>query len=247
MNGARTTNNSFVYNGIDVTNLLCCNDVVGGSGGSLSRNMAPAPETLEEVKLQTSLFDAATGRNGGGNFQLISKSGTNEFHGSAYWYLQNDKLIANEFFYNRAGVERPGLRRNEAGFTIGGPIIRNKTFFFGSYQATRATTSFVTESNNTVRMPKDLTDDRSDEGINKFAQAIWTPNHGPVNFSVINPISRALLKAKYPGRHLFDPFGRQRHELHAAEGPGRAELPGYFGDTGELSIKTSSRLAWIIN
>ncbi|RPJ49742.1 MAG: carboxypeptidase regulatory-like domain-containing protein, partial [Acidobacteria bacterium] len=58
VNGARTTNNSFVYNGIDVTNLLCCNDVTGGSGGSLSRNMAPAPETLEEVKLQTSLFDA---------------------------------------------------------------------------------------------------------------------------------------------------------------------------------------------
>jgi hypothetical protein len=207
VNGARTTNNSFVYNGIDVTNLLCCNDVVGGSGGSLSRNMAPAPETLEEVKLQTSLFDAATGRNGGGNFQLVSKSGTNEFHGSAYWYLQNDKLIANEWFYNRAGQERPQLRRNEAGFTLGGPIIRNKTFFFGSFQGTRATTSFVSEANNIVRMPKDLTDDRSDDAINRLAQKLWTPNHGSVNFSVINPISRALLKAKFPDGTYLIPSG----------------------------------------
>ncbi len=91
VNGARTTNNSFSYNGIDVTNLLCCNSRVNGSqgtidegGGTLSRNIAPVPETLSEVKLQTSLFDAATGRNGGGNFQLVPKSGTNEFHGSVY-------------------------------------------------------------------------------------------------------------------------------------------------------------------
>ena len=73
VNGARTTNNSFTFNGVDVTNLLCCNSRVNGDagtidegGGSLSRNIAPAPETLAEVKLQTSLYDAATGRNGGG-------------------------------------------------------------------------------------------------------------------------------------------------------------------------------------
>jgi hypothetical protein len=211
VNGARTTNNSFVYNGIDVTNLLCCNDRINGSrgqidqgGGTLSRNIAPAPETLEEVKLQTSLYDAATGRNGGGNFQLISKSGTNEFHGTVYHYFQNDKLIANEFFYNRAGLEKPMLRRNEGGFTVGGPIIKNKTFFFGSYQLTRATTSYVNESNNIVRMPQALTDDRSDEGINKFAAAIWQPQYGPVNYSVINPISRQFLKATFPdGRYLI--------------------------------------------
>ena len=80
MNGARTTNNSFVFNGVDVTNLLCCNSRINGSsgtidngGGSLSRNVAPAPETLQEVKLQTSLYDAGTGRNGGGNFTLVSQ------------------------------------------------------------------------------------------------------------------------------------------------------------------------------
>ena len=129
VNGARTTNNSFVFNGIDVTNMLCCNSRINGSrgtidagGGTLSRNIAPAPETLEEVKLQTSLYDASTGRNGGGNFQVVSKSGTNTFSGTAYHYFQNDKLIANDFFFNRAGTDKPLLRRNEGGFTVGGPI-----------------------------------------------------------------------------------------------------------------------------
>ena len=183
VNGARTTNNSFSFNGIDVTNLLCCNSRINGSrgtidegGGTLSRNIAPAPETLAEVKLQTSLFDAATGRNGGGNFQLVSKSGTNEFHGSVYHFFQNDKLIANDFFFNRAEIERPKLRRNEGGFAIGGPIVRNKTFFFGSYQFTRARTSFIDEASNTRRMPQALTDDRSDAGIERHRGRGFDPN-----------------------------------------------------------------------
>jgi len=215
VNGARTTNNSFVFNGVDVTNLLCCNSRVNGSrgtidegGGTLSRNIAPALETLQEVKLQTSLYDAATGRNGGGAFQLVSKSGANDLHGSLYHYFQNDKLIANDFFFNRAGLDRPVLRRNEGGATIGGPIIKNKTFFFGSYQFTRARTSFVDEASNTVRLPKDLTDDRSDEGINRFAAAIWNPQrNGPINFAVINPISRSLLKAKFSDGSFLIPSG----------------------------------------
>jgi hypothetical protein len=214
VNGARTTNNSFVFNGMDVTNLLCCNSRVNGSsgtidngGGSLSRNVAPAPETLQEVKLQTSLYDAATGRNGGGNFTLVSKSGTNSFRGSGYYYNQNDALMANDFFFNRAGIEKPILDRHEGGGTIGGPIVRNRTFFFGSYQRTQAETSFVDEASNTILLPRALTDDRSDAGINAFAAAIWNPIHGPVNFNVINPISRALLKATFADGTYLIPSG----------------------------------------
>ena len=214
VNGARTTNNSFVFNGVDVTNLLCCNSRVNGSsgtiengGGSLSRNVAPAPETLQEVKLQTSLYDAGTGRNGGGNFTLVGKSGTNSFRGTAYYYNQNDALMANDFFFNRAGIEKPILDRHEGGGTIGGPIIRNKTFFFGSYQRTQAETSFVDEASNTVLLPRALTDDRSDAGIDAFARAIWAPQHGPVNLGVINPISRSLLKAKFADGTYLIPSG----------------------------------------
>jgi hypothetical protein len=208
VNGARTTNNSFSYNGIDVTNLLCCNSRVNGSrgtidegGGSLSRNIAPAPETLQEVKLQTSLYDASTGRNGGGNFQLVSKSGTNEFHGTGYYFFQHDALIANDFFFNRFGLEKPLLRRHEAGFTIGGPIIANKTFFFGSYQYTSAKTSYVDEASSSVRMPQALTDDRSDAGIDQFASDIG------VDPADINPISRSFLKATFEDGSLLMPSG----------------------------------------
>ena len=214
VNGARTTNNSFVFNGVDVTNLLCCNSRVTGAsgtiengGGSLSRNVAPAPETLQEVKLQTSLYDAGTGRNGGGNFTLVSKSGTNVFHGTGYYYHQNDALMANDFFFNRADIDKPILQRHEGGGTIGGPIIRNKTFFFGSYQRTQAETSFVDEASNTILLPRALTDDRTDAGINSFAAAIWNPIHGPVNFNVINPISRELLKARFADGTYLIPSG----------------------------------------
>ena len=93
--------------------------------------------------------------------------------GTAYHYFQHDALLANDYFFNRAGTDKPRLRRNEGGFTLGGPWSRNRTFFFGSYQATRAETSFVDEASNTVLLPMALTDDRSNAAIDAFAAAIW--------------------------------------------------------------------------
>lgn len=205
VNGSRSTSNSLYYNGVDATSLLCCNSRVNGSrgtldegGGTLSRNIAPAPETLQEVKLQTSLYDASVGRNSGGNLTLVSKGGTNDLHGTLYHFLQNDKLIANDFFFNSAGLERQRLQRNEGGVTIGGPIAGNRTFFFGSYQYTRARSAFIDGASSTVRMPEALTNDRSDAGINAFASAIG------VDPSDINPISRRLLQLQYEdGRYLI--------------------------------------------
>lgn len=144
VNGTRSTSTSLFFNGIDATNIT-------SNEGSLTDNISPAPESLQEVKLQTSLYDASNGRSGGGNFQLVTRSGTNEFHGSAYYFLQNEKFNANDFFFNRDGVEKPRARRNEGGFTVGGPVIKNKLFFFGGYQRTEASTGFVpTASSQTV-------------------------------------------------------------------------------------------------
>ncbi len=146
VNGTRTTSTSLFFNGVDATNITT-------NEGSLSDNIAPAPETLQEVKLQTSLYDASTGRSGGGNFQLITKQGGNGFHGTAYYYLQNEKLNANDFFFNKEGIDRPKARRNEAGFTLGGPLIKDKFFFFGSYQYTDAITGFVPTARSTTVLP----------------------------------------------------------------------------------------------
>jgi hypothetical protein len=149
VNGLRTTSNSLQFNGIDSTNLL-------SNEGSLVENISPAPETIQEVKLQTSLYDASTGRNGGGNFQIITKGGSNELHGSAYWFVQNEVFNANDFFFNRDGIDKPEARRNEGGFTLGGPIVRDKAFFFGSYQRTQALTAFVSTGSSTVDLPQGL-------------------------------------------------------------------------------------------
>ena len=149
VNGLRTTSNSLQFNGIDTTNIT-------SNEGSLTDNISPAPETLQEVKLQTSLYDASTGRSGGGNFQLISKSGGNQFHGSLYWFVQNEKFNANDFFYNKDGIVRPLARRNEGGFAIGGPIIKERSFFFGSYQRTQARTGFVPTAQSIVVLPRAL-------------------------------------------------------------------------------------------
>ncbi|HKO99923.1 MAG TPA: TonB-dependent receptor [Pyrinomonadaceae bacterium] len=146
VNGTRTTSTSLFFNGVDATNITT-------NEGSLSDNIAPAPESLQEVKLQTSLYDASTGRSGGGNFQLITKQGGNGFNGSAYFYLQNEKLNANDFFFNKEGIDRPKARRNEAGFTLGGPIVKDKVFFFGSYQYTDAITGFVPTARSTTVLP----------------------------------------------------------------------------------------------
>jgi hypothetical protein len=94
----------------------------------------------DAIEKESSL-DIGTGRNGGGNFTLVSKGGTNSFRGSAYDYNQNDALMANDFFFNRAGIDKPILDRHEGAGTIGGPLVRNRTFFFGSYQRTQAETS----------------------------------------------------------------------------------------------------------
>ncbi|MGZ5481328.1 MAG: outer membrane beta-barrel protein [Pyrinomonadaceae bacterium] len=149
VNGTRTTSTSLFFNGIDATNITT-------NEGSLNDNIAPAPETLQEVKLQTSLYDASTGRSGGGNFQLITKQGGNTFNGSAYYYLQNEKFNANDFFFNKEGIDRPKARRNEAGFTLGGPVVKDRFFFFGSYQYTDAATGFVPTARSVTVLPAAL-------------------------------------------------------------------------------------------
>jgi hypothetical protein len=161
VNGTRTTATSLFFNGIDATNIT-------NNEGSLSDNISPSPETLQEVKLRTSLYDASTGRSGGGNFQLVTKSGGNDIRGSVYYYLQNKQFNSNEFFLKEAGVEKPKADRTETGFTIGGPIVKDKFFFFGGYQFTNANTGLVPTARTRTTLPLALSvlgDDRSRAAI----------------------------------------------------------------------------------
>ena len=183
VNGTRTTSTSLFFNGIDATNLTT-------NEGSMSDNIAPAPDTLEEVKLQTSMYDASTGRSGGGNFQLVTRSGTNSFRGTAHYNLQHENLNANDFFYEKDGIDKPKARRNEGGFTVGGPIRQNRFFFFGGYQRTQAETGFVPTASSITVLPQAL----------QSIQGTRTKESVLAAFAALNPsILQSIPKAQCSG------------------------------------------------
>jgi Carboxypeptidase regulatory-like domain len=128
VNGAIAAGNSYLVDGIYNRNLWL-NTLV----------MVPVVDAIQEYRVLTSNYSAEYGESAGSVTEVETKSGSNEFHGAAWEFLRNDKLNANTFFNNRGGLPRAGFRRNEFGGTIGGPIIRNKTFFFGDYQGIRLT------------------------------------------------------------------------------------------------------------
>lgn len=104
--------------------------------GAYAPSTVPNPDTISEFKIQTSQYDAMFGAMVPGT-NLLTRRGENDFHGAAWEFLRNDILNANAFFRNSTGQEKPNLKQNQFGATLGGPIRRNKLFFFGSYQGTR--------------------------------------------------------------------------------------------------------------
>ena len=94
-------------------------------------------DALEEFRIQTSTFAPEFGRTPGAQISVVTKSGTNAFHGTAFEYFRNDKLDANDWFANAKGLTRPELRQNDFGGVLGGPIRKDKLFFFGSYEGLR--------------------------------------------------------------------------------------------------------------
>ncbi len=107
----------------------------GASHNDVRRNLGlplPFPDALQEFKVETSAIPARNGFRSGAAVNAVTKSGTNEFHGSAFYFVRNEVFNARGFFQN----QRDGLKRNQYGATVGGPIIQNKMFFFGGFQAT---------------------------------------------------------------------------------------------------------------
>jgi outer membrane receptor protein involved in Fe transport len=126
VNGNRENSNNYLYDGIDNNTRL-----------TLVIVMRPNVEAIKEFKVQTNLFSAEQGRNPGGQVNVVTKSGGNEVHGAAYGFLRNERFDANNFFANRAGQKKPPFKQHQFGGAVGGPIVRNKTFFFADYDGFR--------------------------------------------------------------------------------------------------------------
>jgi hypothetical protein len=227
-NGNRDTSNSFSLNGTSTNNLFNGNSTsqVGenrfvlntgenfGSGGTIQTSTSiygaigqalPTPPTdaIQEISVNASMYDATQGNNSGAHIGVITKSGTNSLHGSVWEQFQNSDMNATPFFYNAAGIPKPFLNRNQFGATLGGPIRKDKLFFFGSYQGVRIADAESATKDTTV--PLGLTDDRSTQGIINMIQATYgtTITTGQINSAAMN-----LLNAKLPNGQFLIPSAR---------------------------------------
>lgn len=216
-NGARTGSNAIYIDGVDAINV----HVNSAANNSFASNgtVIPPTEAIQEFKVQTALFDALTGRSGGSNVAVITRSGTSKLHGSVYEYFRNDVFNANLYFLKQTGQPRPKLKQNQFGATIGGSLVPQKIFGFFSYQGTRQINGV--QGTNFLSLPPFLTDDRSPAGLaaastsvaaDANGNAVCTPfpktsHSGPSikpDGSNISPVALALLQYKLPnGKYLI--------------------------------------------
>jgi len=224
-NGQRDTSNSFSLNGISTNNLFNGNTTseVGedrftfnigesfGAGGQIQTSTSvygaigqalptPPPEAIQEIAVNSAMYDASQGSNSGAHISVLTKSGTNGLHGEVYEKFQNSDMNAEPFFYNASPVLAPiFLNRNQFGATLGGPIKKNKLFYFLSYQGVRIADS--TDSTKEVTVPLTLTDDRSTQGIINTIQGAYGKT---LAASQLSSQALSLLQAKSPnGQYLF--------------------------------------------
>jgi Carboxypeptidase regulatory-like domain/TonB dependent receptor len=226
-NGQRSTSNSFSLNGINTNNLFNGNSSsqVGenrfvlnegenfGAGGAIQTSTSvtaaigqalptPAPETIQEIAVNAAMFDASQGANSGAHISVITKSGTNSLHGDLYEHFQNSAMNAAPFFYNAdpaITVKDPFMARNAFGATLGGPIKKDKLFFFISYQGVRI--ADASTSSETFSVPISLTNNRTPAGIIAAEQQDFGTT---LTASQLSPVSMALMSATLPnGSYLI--------------------------------------------
>ena len=180
VNGQRQENNNYLLDGISVTDLR---------NSELFNTPLPSPDAVQEFKVQTSLYDATEGRNGGGNINAVLKSGTSRWHGSAFEFFRNDVLNANEYFQNLEGQPRPVIKQNLFGGSLGGPLGHDAKagYLFVNYQGTRQISGLSPGTVINTVIPS-LPSDRSAASLSMaaFGNA----------FTPIDPVVLALLNVK---------------------------------------------------
>jgi Carboxypeptidase regulatory-like domain/TonB dependent receptor len=205
VHGARSYDNNWQQDGISVSD-------VQGSGSGSGGIPIPNPDIIQEFKVQTGLYDAGYGRYAGANVTVVTKSGTNAFHGTIFEFFRNDVLNANDFFRNQTSQPRPALKQNQFGFVLGGPIKTDKLFFFGSYQGTRQVNGVAAGQSRiacaaTLSSPP-FTNDRTSAALGKLFSGMTGAEGGvaiEADGSNINPAALALMNFKLPDGSFLIP------------------------------------------
>src|ERR1035438_1214995 len=154
VNGQRANSNYWMVDGVSANigiNAVDAGSGVAGTLGSTSvfggTNSLVSVDALQEFRIQTSTYAPEFGRQPGAQISIATRSGANQFHGTAFDYFRNDALDANNWFADSVGLSKPRERQNDFGGTFSGPIVKEKTFFFFSYEGLRLRLPETTLSN----------------------------------------------------------------------------------------------------
>jgi hypothetical protein len=212
VNGANPEKNNFQMDGVEINNAAGNN--LAFDSGLYTGIAIPNPDAIQEFKIQTSTYDASFGRNPGANVNVVTKSGTNQLHGSLFEFFRNEALNANDFFYNRdnplSRTSKQVLKQNQFGGTIGGPILKDKLFYFGSYQGTRQRNG-VAGQGYTIATLYPVPDNRDAADFQQrlgAAMCGFVPTRGiriSCDGSNINPVAINLLRVKLPNGNYYIP------------------------------------------
>jgi hypothetical protein len=250
VNGQRTGTNYFTVDGVGANfGLPASTTPYEGAGGGVPSLSAQggtsalaSVDAVQEFTIQTSTYAPEYGRQPGAQVAIVTRSGTNALHGSAFEYFRNDKLDANSWFGNFNGVKRPPLRQNDFGFTLGGPITvpkvydgKNRSFFFVSYEGLRLIQPVVSAP---VRVPSMAARERATGLLKSLLEAYPLPIAGPIAGSpdetpyvagFSNPSRLDATSVRVD--HTFSPklmvFGRYHHAPSDSRERGRFVTPSF--------------------
>lgn len=187
-NGSRNSTSDVMVDGVTVT-------TVEQNSGITDLKYKPSVDAVQEFKMQTNFFSAEYGQTGGAVVNMVTKSGTNDFHGTAFYFLRDASMNANNWFSNRAGQVRPAYRRHQYGGVIGGPVIRNRTFFFATYERTQEASQYT----NTQTFPTllqragNFTETRASNGT---MIQIYNP------FNTVTAANGTVTRQPFPGNQV---------------------------------------------
>lgn len=263
VNGASSISNNFHMDGADINNYGSsrAGDFVQQAGIPV-----PNPDALAEFKIQTTSYDAGFGRDAGANVDVVTRTGTNQLRGSVWEFFRNDALNASDTFVKLAGRPRPAMKQNQFGGALGGPLIRDRFFLFGTYQGTRQVNGMSAGSLQSVPLFP-LTDDRSaaaigavacpqGAGSSATAEHFWHPYNGgqysttpgqvevACDGSNINPVAMNLLQQRLPdGTYLVPTPQRYTVDAHGNPiGESTFSIPATY-DEDQFMVNTDYLLS----
>lgn len=205
--GMRESNISYLLDGIETRNAR-----LG------SEDLHPSIDALQEFKMQTDSFSSEFGRSSA-IVNMDLKSGTNQFHGDTYEFVRNSALDANDFFFNSENLPIPHYSQNDFGATLGGPIRRNKTFLFMSYEGFRSRTGETGQAlvPSAAQWTGDLADNSAGTGIFPTSSVFCQANPGSSRcVNVINPFTHQPFPGNVIPASMLDPVAQKWHEFTPA-------------------------------